>query len=105
MFSFYPNALYSDDIMFQFNLIAVGLKGNCRINITTSEETVKSANYIAICNLVWKNEAVAEELCGRNQMFVCMGTESRMVPKEDNICLLYMGLFDLCLVQMARHAS
>lgn len=71
----------------------------------TSEESVKCANYIAICNLVWKNEAVAEELCGWNQMFVCMGAESHMVPTEDNICLLYMGLFDLCLVQMGRHAS
>lgn len=77
------------------------------INIMVSECTLaKCANYIVICTLVWEHYSSPARawICEWNQIFVCISTERHMGKTEDNICPPYYGLFDLCSVQMGRHA-
>lgn len=67
---------------------------------------LRCANDFVICCFVWEHYFLRRRTnvwAGSN---ICLHQHSEArVQRKGNICLLHYGLFDLCPVQMGRHAS
>lgn len=63
-------------------------------------------NYLVTCNLVWEHDSFPlDGTCAWNEILAGLGVERRASKHGTTSVCRVTGSFDLCPVQMGRHAS